>query len=69
MELTFEGGKKMSQNLNKPDYLVMPEVNGVKVFKILQVTIDDNGNYIYRCLLEDGNFEWVPKEKFDEVNK
>lgn len=58
----------MNQNLNKPEYEVMPEVNGVKVFKILQVTIDDDGNWLYRCLLENGEFALVPKEKFDEVN-
>jgi hypothetical protein len=59
----------MKQNLNQPDYLVMPELDGVKVYKILQVSIDDKGNILYRCILENGETKFVPKELFDEVNK
>lgn len=55
-------------NLNQPDYKVMPEWQGVKVYKILSVSIGED-EILYRCILENGETAFIPKEAFDEVNE
>ena len=54
-----------NENKNQPKIKTMPVYKGLKVLKVLHISIGEKGSS-YRCVMEDGTQALVPTSLFKE---